>query len=108
MQPTRLAFYLFCAGFIPQLVGIGLALFGYNTTWIHVLVVGFDIGLLALFGLDAILGTSQLNLQVQREKPARLSVGIDNEVALVIENRGRRRLELVLRDEAPAGFRVEP
>jgi uncharacterized protein (DUF58 family) len=108
MQPTRLTVVLFAAGLLPLLVGIGFALAGWNATPIHLLVFGLDLGLLVLFLIDALLGSQQHGLRVMREKPARLSVGIDNEVTLLVENRGGSRLDLLLRDETPAGFRVEP
>jgi uncharacterized protein (DUF58 family) len=108
MQPTRLTVCLFAAGLVPLLAAILLALLSFNTTWIQLLVLGFDVGLAAVFCGDAVLGARQRGLRVTREKPARLSVGIDNEVTLLVENRGRRRLELMLRDETPPGFRVEP
>jgi len=108
MQPTRLTLCLFTAGFVPLLAGVGVALLGGSTTWIQLLVFGFDLGLLAAFGVDAALGWWRRGPSVTREKPARLSVGIDNEVTLLVENRGRRRLDLMLRDETPLGFGVEP
>jgi uncharacterized protein (DUF58 family) len=63
---------------------------------------------LCVFGIDVALGFRRGGLQVSREKPVRLSVGIDNEVVLLVENRSRRSLELTIRDEAPAGFAVDP
>jgi uncharacterized protein (DUF58 family) len=108
MQPTRLTVRLFAAGLVPLLAGVGMALAGFNTTWIQILVFGFDLGLAWVLAVDAFLGWRERGLRVTREKPARLSVGIDNEVTLHVENRGHRRHDLVLRDETPAGFHVEP
>ncbi|HYV35195.1 MAG TPA: DUF58 domain-containing protein, partial [Gemmataceae bacterium] len=108
MQPTRLTVCLFAAGFIPFPTAIALALFGSNTTWIYFLVFGFDAGLVLLLFGDALLGSRGHKLKITREKPPRLSVGVDNEVTLLIENRGRRRLDLFVRDETPPGFKVEP
>jgi uncharacterized protein (DUF58 family) len=108
MQPTRLTVRLFAAGFVPLLAGLGMALVGLNTTWIQILVLGFDLGLAGALAIDAVLGWRGRGLRVSRERPARLSVGIDNDVTLLVVNRGNRRHELVLRDEAPAGFLVEP
>jgi len=75
------------------------------------LVLGY-LGLVFLaFILDAFLAARSCRprrLRVRRERPARLSVGIDNEVALVLENTGARQLRLVVRDEPPASFQAEP
>jgi uncharacterized protein (DUF58 family) len=108
MQPTRFTVCLFAAGFVPLMAGVGVALMGFNAAWISYVVLGFDLGLTVVFCVDAVLGRRLRGLRVSREKPPRLSVGIDNEVTLLVENRGSRRLELTLRDEAPAGFQVDP
>src|SRR5262245_52116829 len=108
MQPTRLTVALFAAGLLPLLAGIGFALLGWDATPIHLLVFGLDLGLLVLFLADALLGSQRRGLHITREKPARLSVGVDNEVTLLVENRGGGRLDMLLRDETPPGFRVEP
>jgi uncharacterized protein (DUF58 family) len=108
MQPSRLTLCLFAAGFVPLLVGVFLALLGFDVGWIHILVLGFDLGLVAVFCLDGLMGWRQRGLGVTRERPVRLSVGIDNEVTLLVENRGRRRIDLMLRDETPFSFGVEP
>jgi uncharacterized protein (DUF58 family) len=96
------------ASFLPLLAGIAISLLGGDSAWIKQLVLGFDLGLLVAFVVDGALGRWRGKVRVSREKPARLSVGIDNEVALLVENRGRRPVELILRDEAPLGFGVEP
>src|SRR5919201_3046326 len=73
------------------------------------LVLGYDGCLFALFLLDALLAArSRAALRVRRERPARLSVGVDNEVAIVLENIGTQLLSLVVRDEPPASFKAEP
>jgi uncharacterized protein (DUF58 family) len=108
MQPTRLTVWLLLGGFIPIFVGIGLALWGLSTAWVPLLVLGFDLGVLLLFFFDALLGSRFSGLMIKRECPVRLSVGIANEVTLNLENRRRRALDLILRDETPAGFEVEP
>jgi uncharacterized protein (DUF58 family) len=108
MQPTRLTVVLFAAGCLPLLAGIVISLFGGETTWVHILVLGFDLGLLAGFAVDGALGALRSELRVSREKPARLSVGINNEIALMVENRSRRRIDLLVRDETPDGFGVDP
>src|ERR1700722_16996307 len=104
MQPTRLTLCLFAAGFVPLLVGVFFALLSFDVGWIHILVLGFDLGLIAVFCLDGFIGWRQRGLRVTREKPVRLSVGIDNEVTLLVENRGKRKFDLMLRDEVPLGF----
>jgi uncharacterized protein (DUF58 family) len=112
MLPTRLTVWLFALGLIPVLVGLGYSLIvdpdpGFSTT-LHLLVLAYDLGLLLLLLTDAVLARRGWSLRATRERPARLSVGINNEVILLLENRGRRRLRVVVRDEPPAGFPIEP
>jgi uncharacterized protein (DUF58 family) len=108
MQPSRLTVALLAVGFLPLLCGVGLTLLGVDTWLIPWLAFGYDAGVFLLFLADAWLATQRRGLSVIREKPARLSVGIDNEVTLLVENQSGSALQLLLRDEAPAGFRVEP
>jgi uncharacterized protein (DUF58 family) len=108
MQPSRVTVCLFAASLAPLLGGAALALVGFSTSWLQYLVLGFDVGLALVFLADAALGRGGRSLRVTREKPARLSVGARNEVTLLVENRGRRGVDLILRDETPAGFAVEP
>jgi uncharacterized protein (DUF58 family) len=107
MQPTRLTVYLFAVALVPLLFGVGLALMGQPLALLHWLVLGLDAGLFAAFLLDAWLASRRQGLQVKRERPARLSVGVDNEVVLLVENRQASALRLQLRDETPAGFVVD-
>jgi uncharacterized protein (DUF58 family) len=75
------------------------------------LVFGFDGSILLLGAADAWLAYRAIRparLRVRRDRPARLSLGVDNEVVLVLENHGGRRLYLVVRDEPPRAFRAEP
>ncbi|HYT92323.1 MAG TPA: DUF58 domain-containing protein, partial [Gemmataceae bacterium] len=67
-----------------------------------------DIGLLFLLFADALLARRTWKLTASRERPAHLSVGVENEVVLLLENRGGRRLVGFVRDEPPTGFPVEP
>jgi uncharacterized protein (DUF58 family) len=75
------------------------------------LVYGFDAAILLLFLADATLAaraSRARRMTVRRERPARLSLGVENDVSLVIENRGAQRLRLTLRDLPPPDFRAEP
>src|SRR5437660_7707505 len=108
MQPSRLTVCLFTVGFVPLLVGVGCALLFGASPVFALVVFGFDAGVFLLFVADAWLASRRRGWRVTREKPARLSVGIDNEVALLLENQQSTALRLILRDEAPAGFGVEP
>src|SRR5262245_1577689 len=71
-------------------------------------VLGYDAAVLLLFLLDALLARWTLPLRVRRERPARLSLGAENEVVLVLENTTRRRRWVIVRDEPPPAFRAEP
>jgi uncharacterized protein (DUF58 family) len=72
------------------------------------LVFVYDGAILALFLLDALLARQVRVLRVRRERPARLSLGVDNEVSLVLENPLGRALRVLVRDEPPPLFRAEP
>jgi uncharacterized protein (DUF58 family) len=72
------------------------------------LILGYDGGLFLLFLADAWLATRTVALRVRRDRPARLAVGVDNEVALVIENLGGRTRRIILRDEPPLPFPADP
>ncbi len=80
----------------------------YSCRW---LVFGFDAGIFALFLIDAALaahGMRKRRLTVRRERPARLSLGVDNEIVLVLENRSNQRIVATVRDAPPPQFRAEP
>src|SRR5262249_42867224 len=75
------------------------------------LVLGFDGAVFLLFLADAVLAkraTRPGRLHLRRERPARLSLGVDNEIVLVVENRSGRRRSLVLRDQPPPLFPAVP
>jgi uncharacterized protein (DUF58 family) len=101
MLPTRLTVGWFCGSLLLLPGGVWFA----PLRW---LVFGFQAGILLLFLADALLASRDRRLRVRRERPARLSLGTDNEVALILDNLGDRRLHLVVRDLPPAGFRAEP
>jgi len=85
-----------------------VASYGYAGQW---LALGFDLFILALFLADAAVVkwlTRGQRLRVRRERPARLSLGVDNDVTLVVDNHAGLRLRLTVRDEAPSLFRVAP
>jgi uncharacterized protein (DUF58 family) len=116
MLPTRATVWLLVLGLLLWLFGYILPLLplthaGQLLQAARTLVYGFFGGILFLFLLDAWLArrsTGPAQLRVRRERPARLSLGVDNEVTLVVENNGRRRLRLLLRDLPPPGFRADP
>ena len=112
--PTRTTVWLLTAGLLLWLAGLLAPLL---TRWLpediaragRWLVYGFDGAVLLLFVLDAILAArASRRLTVRRERPVRLSLGVENDVTLVVENRGRRALRLTLRDLPPADFRAVP
>src|SRR5262249_2318484 len=75
------------------------------------LVYGFYAGIFVLLGIDALLArraSRPARLRIRRERPARLSLGADNDITLIVENRGGRRLRLLLRDLPRPSFRAEP
>jgi uncharacterized protein (DUF58 family) len=113
MVPTRATVWLLVLGLFLWLTGYVLPLMGAGefVETIRWLVYGFYCGIFVLLGIDAVLArrASRLTkLGVRRERPARLSLGVDNEIVLIVENHGRRRLRLLLRDQPPPSFRAEP
>src|SRR5438034_3937807 len=104
MLPTRTTVQLFALG----LALLPVAVFYPPAHW---LVFGYDGCLFLLFLGDALLAARAFRarkLRVRRERPARLSLGVDNEIVLVLENGSRRRLRVLARDEPPPLFRPEP
>jgi uncharacterized protein (DUF58 family) len=74
-------------------------------------VLGFDGAVVVLFLADALFAwwvTRRGRLVVRRERPARMSLGVDNEVVVVLENHTGVRLSLRVRDGSPAVFRADP
>jgi uncharacterized protein (DUF58 family) len=116
MVPTRATVWLLLLGLAFWLIGYVLPLLPLArvTEYVEVvrwLVYGFYAGIFLLLGIDALLArraSRSARLRVRRERPARLSLGVDNDVTMVVENHGRRRLRLVLRDLPPPAFRAEP
>ena len=109
MQPSRITVGLFALGLVPMLLGALISfVFDINPLPFHLLGFGFDAGVVILFLVDVFLTMQHRGLQITRQKPARLSVGIDNEVALLVENRDSGSLHFLVRDETPIGFGVQP
>jgi uncharacterized protein (DUF58 family) len=112
MLPTRLAVWLFALALLPFLAGIGYAIIdGSDPSFsaaVAVLGFAFDAAIFLLLLTDAALAKRYRRLCVRRERPASLSVGVQNEVVIVVENTGRRRLRLLIRDEPPPAFAAEP
>ena len=120
MLPTRTTVLLLTAGLILWLGGMAAqAMEAVLPAWLaptvvlgsHWLVLGFD-GCVALLlladGAYAWRATRFGRLTVRRERPARLSLGVDNEVVVVLDNHSRVRLRLTVRDGVPPGFRADP
>src|SRR5262245_50188088 len=125
MLPSRTTVWLFVIGLLIYLAALTVsALLDLIANWSPSLattlgslpiasaalslVVGFDVCILLLFFLDALHARWSLALQVRRERPARLSLGAENEVTIVLNNPRPRAVRLRVRDEAPAQFRAEP
>jgi uncharacterized protein (DUF58 family) len=119
--PTRLTVWLFAAGLIAYLAAVAAGALGeLLSRWIPALgslllassalwlVVGFDLCVVILFLLDGIVARATFAVEVRRERPARLSLGVDNEVTIVLDNPRRRGIRLRVRDEGPPLFRADP
>jgi uncharacterized protein (DUF58 family) len=76
---------------------------------LRLFVLAYDLVLLVLLAADALLARQALkSLRVRRERPARLSVGIENEVVVVVENLAGVRRRVIVRDQPPAAFPASP
>ncbi|HEV3261048.1 MAG TPA: DUF58 domain-containing protein [Gemmataceae bacterium] len=102
MLPTRLTVLLF----LLSLLFLPGGAFYPPVVWA---VLGYDGCLFILLFADALLSrAASSRLRARRERPARLSIGTDNPVVLVLENLTRRAVRVIARDEPPPGFGVEP
>jgi uncharacterized protein (DUF58 family) len=101
MLPTRTTVLLF----LVSLLALPLGIFYPPGRW---LIFGYAGFLLLAFLADAWFVARSTALNVRRERPARLSVGVDNPITIVLENASRRRQFAIVRDQAPAPFRAEP
>jgi uncharacterized protein (DUF58 family) len=120
MVPTLLTVWLLVLGLVlwlaAFLVPLWAPLLGIGrpeevVAGVRLFVAAFDGGVLLLMAVDAALAWRSVRggrLTVRRERPARLSLGAENEVALVLENLGPLRLSLLVRDAPPPAFRAEP
>jgi uncharacterized protein (DUF58 family) len=112
MIPTRLAVVLLALGLVPLIVVLGAAVVvnlpPSVTLLVQLGVLAWDLALFLLFFGDALLVSRNRRLHVARERLATLSVGVGNEIVLLLENTGRRGLEVVVRDEPPPEFPAEP
>jgi uncharacterized protein (DUF58 family) len=115
MLPTRGTVWLLTFGLLLWLGGLAAPLVrGVSRDAAaagRVLVLAFDGSIVACLFVDGFLAARALRgekVTARRERPARLSLGVANEVTLEIDNRGRRSLVVLLRDEPPAEFPAEP
>src|SRR5262249_55077280 len=90
------------AAWFPALVDVPIA---SAALW---MVIGFDVCILILFVGDGVLAHRVFRVHVRRERPARLSLGAENDVSILLDNAGYRRLHIRVRDEAPPLFRAVP
>ncbi len=115
MLPTRVTVWLLVGGlalWLGSLAGpIVPGISGATAAAVRTLVLGFDGCVLVSFLLDGYLAFRSLRgdrLTVRRDRPARLSLGAANEVTVVLDQRGRRPLDVQARDEPPPTFPAEP
>jgi uncharacterized protein (DUF58 family) len=101
MLPTRTTVLLFAI----SLLGLPVGIFLPPARWV---LFGYLACVFLLFCFDALLTARNTSLRVRRERPARLSVGVENDIVLALENSGARAVTLRARDEPPPRFRAEP
>jgi uncharacterized protein (DUF58 family) len=120
MLPTRTTIALLSLGLLLYLTGLVTPLFAaflpaflvndwpFLSRWI---ALGFDAAVLLFVVLDASLAyraTHPGRLRIRRERPARLSLGVENEIVLVLDNLSDWRCSLILRDLPPPAFPARP
>jgi uncharacterized protein (DUF58 family) len=119
MVPSRTTVLLLILGVLIWLSGLAAQSLAGALPWLAPAValsgpwvaLGFDGCVVLLFAADAAYAwraTRFGRLSVRRERPARLSLGVDNEIVLVFDNQSRVRLALAVRDVVPPGFRADP
>jgi uncharacterized protein (DUF58 family) len=115
MVPTPATVWLLIAGLLLWLAGLAAPILpgvSPNTAAAgRVVVLAYDGCVILFFLADGLLAARALRgdrVTVRRERPARLSLGVANEVNLVVENRGGRPMVLLLRDEPPPEFPADP
>src|SRR5262249_57411831 len=120
MSPTRITIWLLVAGAVLGLGSLVVpilppVILDRMPPWLYHagqwLALGFDAFILALFLLDAAAAkwlTRGGRLRVRRERPARLSLGVDNDVTLVIDNHAPLPLPLTAPDAAPPPLPPHP
>jgi len=103
---------LFALGLAPLAAGLGIALIDGTDPSVaanpRLLVLAWDGAVFVLLLLDAALAARYGRLSVRREQPALLSLGVANDIVIVVENTGARHLEIIVRDDPPRGFPAEP
>src|SRR5262245_15844774 len=107
MVPTRLAVVLAAFGLAAWLPLLAFALvppltpsFIPDTLLAAVgwLILGFDGGVFLLILADALLAWQRSRpgqLRIRRERPARLSLGVANDITITLENHNRLPLRLL-------------
>jgi uncharacterized protein (DUF58 family) len=115
MLPARATVWLLVAGLMLWLAGLAAPVVsGVSASSAaagRALVLGFDGFVILLFVVDAVLAARSMRqgrLSVRRDRPTRLSVGVPNEIELLIDHHGGRALIVRLRDEPPPQFPADP
>jgi len=93
-SPTPRAALLLALGALPALVAAG-------APWVLWWVVAFDLVVLSLAALDALLAPGPGSLEASRALREPLSAFAPNPVVLTLKSRARRRLRLELADAPP-------
>jgi uncharacterized protein (DUF58 family) len=115
MLPTRATVWLLVVGLLLWLASLAArAIPGFSPGFAaaaQAMVLAFDGCVILFFLVDAALAARALrgdSIAIRRDRPARLSLGVPNDIGLVIEHRGGRARAVWLRDEPPAEFPADP
>jgi uncharacterized protein (DUF58 family) len=91
--------------FVSSLLMLPAAVVWQPGRWV---LFAFQSGVFLLFVIDGLIVRRSIRVRIRRDRPARLSLGADNEIVLIVENVGRLPARLVIRDTPPPVFRADP
>lgn len=111
MLPTRRTICLFACGLIPLVAeGVYRIISGEEQFyWPAIgLTLFFNVSIVIAMIVDVFWTTNSMKWHIERKLPNRLSVGTNNPVVIIVENRGKYALRGQLRDTPPPTTTVTP
>lgn len=88
------------------MIGLALLSFGWLDHDALYFVVMYDIALAGLAAADYFISENRDAFRIERQVEDRFAMGAENEVAIKITNRSRRKVTFIIKDEYPALMRL--